>query len=117
MYIPAHQRYSQVIQQMQFWEGQYEEKMASLNIGLGALEQFRLRRVALTTGRYVPVYVDREFDDPRWPHRLYPTIPDGPDTEMPTWAKVHEIESHSLSGARLGYYPSADFPNMFGSHS
>jgi len=117
MYIPAHQRYSQVIQQMQFWEGQYEEKMASLNIGLGALEQFRLRRVALTTGRYVPVYVDREFDDPRWPHRLYPAIPDGPEGEKPGWAIVHDITSHQASGAHLGYYPSADFPNMFGDHA
>jgi hypothetical protein len=117
MYIPAHQRYSQVIQQMQFWEGQYQERLGSLNIGLGALEQFRLRRVALTTGRYVPVYVDREFDDPRWPHRLYPAISEQPDTEMPTWAKVYEYTSHQASGAHLGYYPSAYLPTMFGEHS
>lgn len=117
MYIPAHQRYSQVVAQMQFWEGQYAERLGSLNIGLGALEQFRLRRVSQTTGRYVPVYVDREFDDPRWPDRLYPAIPEGPQNDTPTWAVVHELESHSLSGARLGYYPSASFPDMFGSHS
>jgi hypothetical protein len=117
MYIPAHQRYSQVVQQMQFWEGQYQERLGSLNIGLGALEQFRLRRVSLMTGRYVPVYVDREFDDPRWPKRLYPAIPDGPTTEPPTWAVVQEITSHQSSGAHLGYYPSASFPDMFGSHA
>jgi hypothetical protein len=117
MYIPAHQRYSQVIQQMQFWEGQYEEKMASLNIGLGALEQFRLRRVALTTGRYVPVYVDREFDDPRWPQRLYPPISEQPSGSKPTWAVVQDITSGQASGAHLGYYPSAYLPTMFGEHS
>lgn len=114
MYIPAHQRYSQVVAQMQFWEGQYQERLGSLNIGLGALEQFRLRRVSQTTGRYVPVYVDREFDDPRWPDRLYPEIPSGPQTEAPLWAKVHEYTSHQLSGAHLGYYPSATFPAFLG---
>ena len=48
-----------------------------LNMGLGSLDQYRLRRVAYTTGRYVPVYRDREFDDPRPPERLYPAIPEG----------------------------------------
>jgi hypothetical protein len=61
--------------------------------------------------------VDREFDDPRWPKRLYPAIPDGPTTEPPTWAVVQEITSHQSSGAHLGYYPSASFPDMFGSHA
>lgn len=117
MYIPAHQRYSQVVAQMQYWEAQYESKMGSLNIGLGALEQFRLRRVALTTGRYVPVYVDREFDDPRWPQRLFPTIPEGPSNEDPTWYTVKEITSHQASGAHMGYYPAAYLPTMFGEHA
>ena len=45
---------------MQYFEGQYEERAAALNIGLGALEQFRLRRVAYLTNRYVPVYKERE---------------------------------------------------------
>jgi hypothetical protein len=46
-------------------------------MGLSALEQYRLRRVAKMTGRYVPVYIDREFDDPRPPERVYPPIPEG----------------------------------------
>jgi len=117
MYIPAHQRYAQVVAQMQYWEGQYQEKMASLNIGLGALEQFRLRRVSLMTGRYVPVYVDREFDDPRWPDRVYPPIPEGATDEMPTWAKIRELEARTTGGITMGYYPSAYFPTMFGSHA
>jgi hypothetical protein len=108
MYIPAHQRYAQVLQMMQYWEGQYEERAASLNMGLGALEQFRLRRVSLMTGRYVPVYQDREFDDPRWPKRLYPPIPEGvPDgTETPAWVVVEEVTT--------GNYPATTFPAVLG---
>lgn len=114
MYIPAHQRYAQVVAQMQFWEGQYETRMASLNIGMGALEQFRLRRVSQTTGRYVPVYKDREFDDPRWPERQYPAIPEGQTDDKPAWAVVHDYTSHQSSGAHMGYYPSATFPAFLG---
>jgi hypothetical protein len=77
MYIPARQRFSQVIQMMQYWEGEYSKRAQSLNIGLDQLEQFRLRRVAYLTNRYVPVYKEREIDDPRWPKRLTPPIPDG----------------------------------------
>jgi hypothetical protein len=77
MFIPARQRFTQVIQMLQYWEAQYQNKAAMLNIGLGALEMFRLRRVAYMTGRYVPVYREREFDDPRPPERLYPPIPSG----------------------------------------
>jgi len=77
MFIPARQRYSQVLQMLQNYEAEYTNKAAMLNMGLGALEVFRLRRVAYMTGRYVPVYQEREFDDPRWPNRLYPPIPTG----------------------------------------
>jgi hypothetical protein len=76
MFIPAHQRYAQVLQMMQYWENEYQTRAQSLNLGYGALEVFKLRRVALTTGRYVPMYQNREIDDPRWPKRLYPPIPD-----------------------------------------
>ena len=129
MYIPAHQRYSQVVQQMQYWEQQYESRMGSLNIGMGALEQFRLRRVSQTTGRYVPVYVDREFDDPRWPKRLYPAISTQPDDPKPTWARVRDAQAASVHGVQYPYlydypapyayggdYPSAYVPTMWGDH-
>lgn len=77
MFIPAHQRYQQVLQMLGTYEQQYSDKAGMLNMGLGALEIFRLRRVAYTTGRYVPVYREREYDDPRPPERLYPPIPYG----------------------------------------
>jgi hypothetical protein len=113
MFIPAHQRYTQVLQMMQYWENEYTTKAASLNMGLGKLEQWRLRRVSYTTGRYVPVYQDREFDDPRWPKRLYPPIPEGTtdESETPTWAKVRELEQ--LSGHGINY-PAVTFPSFLG---
>jgi hypothetical protein len=113
MFIPAHQRYTQVLQMMQHWESEFETKSASLNMGLGKLEQFRLRRVSYTTGRYVPVYRDREFDDPRWPERLYPVIPEGvpDDTDKPGWAKVRDLER--LSGHGISY-PAATWPAFLG---
>ena len=77
MFIPARQRFAQVMQMIQFYEGQYNDKAAMLNMGLHALEQYQLRRVAYMTGRFVPVYRNREFDDPTPPDRLYPPIPEG----------------------------------------
>jgi hypothetical protein len=77
MNIPARQRYTQVLQMLGQWEAEYQSKASMMNMGLGGLSQFRLRRVAYMTGRYVPVYIDREFDDPRPPERVYPEIPTG----------------------------------------
>jgi len=77
MFIPAHQRYQQVLQMMQGYEAQYHDKASMMNMGLNGLSQFRLRRVAYTTGRYVPVYKEREIDDHRPPERIYPPIPEG----------------------------------------
>jgi hypothetical protein len=111
MFIPAHQRYAQVLQMMQYWEGEYNSRAGSLNIGLGALEIFRLRRVSYTTGRYVPVYRDREFDDPRWPERLYPPIPEGTmgENEVPLWKRVQ-----TASEVTMGNYPAVTWPAFLG---
>ena len=104
MFIPARQRYSQVLQMAQYWEGQYETKAAMLNMGLGALEQFRLRRVAYMTGRYVPVYKDREFDDPRPPERIYPPIPEGGHSEDNPDSVYEEITVYNREEiGRMGY--------------
>jgi hypothetical protein len=77
MFIPARQRFTQVVQMLQNFETEYNNKAAMLNMGLNSLDQSRLRRVAKMTGRFVPVYIDREFDDPRPPERVYPAIPEG----------------------------------------
>lgn len=77
MSIPAHQRFQQAWQIATFWQGQYKEQAAMLGIGLDRIEQFSLRRVALLTGRLVPLFREREIDDHRPPHRLLPLIPTG----------------------------------------
>lgn len=95
MFIPARQRFTQVIQMLQYWEKEYNDKAAMLNMGLNSLDQSRLRRVAHLTGRYVPVYIDREFDDPCPPERLYPAIPSG--TPTGDVDVVDTLYSHTLT--------------------
>jgi hypothetical protein len=100
MYIPARQRFTQVIQMMQYLENEYNNKAAMLNIGLNALEIFRLRRVAYLTNRYVPVYREREIDDRRPPQRLYPPIPYGAPTRASQLGDVvEEIEEHTFGSS------------------
>lgn len=107
MYIPARQRFAQVVQMMTYWENEYTQRANALNIGFGALEQFRLRRVAYMTGRYVPVYVDREIDDHRWPKRLYPPIPDGTLGPEQIEDDIIELtESGELRNYARGPYPA-----------
>lgn len=76
MFIPARQRFQQVWQMLEYWEKQYDERARSLNVGLQNIDIFNLRRVAKMTGRFVPIYQDREYDDHDPPTRVYPTIPD-----------------------------------------
>jgi hypothetical protein len=92
MMIPARQRYAQVLQMLGAFEGEFQGKADMLGLGLGALQVMQLRRVALTTGRYVPVYTAREIDDPRWPDRQWPPIPDPvPNDQEPAYAKYRRV--------------------------
>ena len=92
MSIPARQRYTQVLQMLGPFEAEFQSKADMLGLGLGALQIFRLRRVSLTTGRYIPVYTDREIDDPRWPDRQWPVIPDVvPFDEEPAYARYRRV--------------------------
>jgi hypothetical protein len=116
MFIPAHQRFSQVMQMMQHWEAQYTDRAASLNVGLGKVEIFRLRRVARLTNRYVPVYLDREIDDRRRPKRVYPPIPDISMGSTPDY-DVFEVAERYLAGEWGGFYPSVEYPAVLGQGS
>jgi hypothetical protein len=94
MDIPARQRYGQVLQMLGPFEAEFQSKADMLGLGLGALEVFRLRRVSYTTGRYVPVYQEREIDDPRWPNRLWPPIPYGmppSQDDEPAYARYRRV--------------------------
>jgi hypothetical protein len=106
MFIPVRQRFTQVVQMLQYWENQYQTKASQMNMGLGALSQFRLRRVAYMTGRYVPVYKDREFDDPKPPKRLYPPIPEGAASRPPASVSLERlatVEEIGREGQDLGF--------------
>ena len=74
MFIPRGQRFEQLNLLVREMEERYKELSGALGVGLYAVEMFNLRRVSRSTGRYVPVYIDREFDDTRPPQRVYPNI-------------------------------------------
>lgn len=74
MFIPRGQRFEQLNRFLMEVEQRYKDLSGALGVGLYAVEMFNLRRVSRTTGRYVPVYIDREFDDTRIPQRVFPTV-------------------------------------------
>lgn len=106
MFIPARQRFQQVWQMLQHWEGLYNDRAKSLNVGLSNIDVFNLRRVAKMTGRFVPVYKDREYDDHEPPTRVRPEIPDlitseaGPGSGGDT---LHTVEEIGRESADLGF--------------
>lgn len=67
-------RYAQLIGHIQILTERYQEYCGQLNVGLYRNISTKLRRVSKTTGRYVPVFEDREYDDARWPVRELPQI-------------------------------------------
>lgn len=72
--IPRSQRYAQVRSQIDAKTAQYELLCSKLNVGLGRIEVSSLRRVSRTTGRLVPIFVEREYDDNSLPDRILPPI-------------------------------------------
>jgi hypothetical protein len=76
MMIPAHMRFQQVLQLYQYWKGRYDEMAAATNTGLNAIGIMPLRRVSRLTNRLVPIFREREIDDPTPPVRVWPPIPE-----------------------------------------
>lgn len=72
--IDRGQRYRQLISQIQELKERYDKDCALVNGGPYRWETIRLRRVSKSTGRYVPLYKDREYDDFAYPTRLVPPI-------------------------------------------
>lgn len=67
-------RYRQLMEQIQALTARYQDYCGQLNVGLYRSETLNLRRVSRTTGRLVPLYKDREYDDHRWPTRMLPPV-------------------------------------------
>jgi hypothetical protein len=86
-FVPRSQRYSQIVSQINLLTEKYKTLCAQLNVGLFRIEMSTLRRISKTTGRLVPIYVPREYDDATMPIRVLPEIdtreadPDGPPSQ------------------------------------
>ena len=95
--LPLSQRYNQVMSALGAFENEYKTRAEALNVGLYRIEMFTLRRISLTTGRYVPIFRGREFDDASPPTRVFLPIPPigsttPPDEYHPIW-DVNAAES------------------------
>lgn len=67
--VPRSQRYRQLRQQIDGMTERYNDLSAQLNVGLNRMEVGKLRRVSRVTGRLVPVFASREYDDYDLPRR------------------------------------------------
>jgi len=67
-------RYRQLMGHIDDLTMRYQDYCGQLNIGLFRNEVTKLRRVSRTTGRLVPLFKEREYDDARWPIRELPQI-------------------------------------------
>lgn len=109
MSIPAHQRFEQVWTLFQHWEGEYGRRAGALNVGIMAIRVFQMRRTSLQTGRLVPIYVPREYDDPRPPRRVLPPIQTPVTTTATNVASTvtgpvhYSVEEIALEGQDLGF--------------
>lgn len=62
-------QYNQIMSQIQGMTLRYQELCGQLNVGIYRAETLTLRRVSRTTGRLVPVFTSREYDDHHYPQR------------------------------------------------
>lgn len=88
--IPRGQRWRQLMAQIDVLTEKYHDLSMMMGVGLHAPEVTDMRRVSRTTGRLVPMYTPREYDEHGPPIRRLPPRsnrdedPDGP--ESPYWA-------------------------------
>ena len=67
-------QYGQIMSQIQAMTQRYQELCGQLNVGVYRAETMTLRRSSRTTGRLVPVYTPREYDDHALPQRQLPPV-------------------------------------------
>jgi len=82
-------RYRQLMDHIMMLEDRYQRYCGQLNVGAFRIETLKLRRVSRTTGRLVPLFKEREYDDHAWPLRELPQIDrhnaDGSGIPSPLW--------------------------------
>lgn len=89
--IPRHQRYEQLNEMLVTRLMQYNLLSSALNVGLYRLETHDLRRVSRTTGRLVPIYLEREIEDTTFPNRVFPPLNLKGSTPAPDTVPDEEI--------------------------
>lgn len=67
-------QYSQIMSQIGALTARYQDLCGQLNVGLYRAETLQLRRTSHTTGRLVPVFAPREYDDHKFPVRELPPV-------------------------------------------
>jgi hypothetical protein len=92
--LPRTERFRNIAQLMATKQAMYDDLAAKLGVGLGRVEVFTLRRVSRTTGKLVPVYVDREYDDVRTP----PLRVFAPRNLGVTGSGFDQVDPHSFFG-------------------
>lgn len=75
--LPRQERYRAIMQMIVAQQERYDMLSRQLNIGMTRMEMFTLRRVSRTTGRLVPVYQAREYDEHGPPTRVFPPVDRG----------------------------------------
>lgn len=89
-HIPRGQRWRQLTAQIDVLTDKYKELSMAMGVGLFVPETMDIRRVSRTTGRLVPIFVPREYDEHGPPIRKLPprgdrdADPDGPSN--PYWS-------------------------------
>ena len=83
-------RYQHLMQQIGAMTARYQDYCGQLNVGLYRAETLQLRRTSRTTGRLVPLFKPREYDDHRWPVREIPAVDhrndDNSGVPSPLWS-------------------------------
>lgn len=75
--LPRQERYAAIMQMISAQQARYDQLAQQLGVGMNRIEMFTLRRVSRTTGRLVPVYQSREYDEHGPPTRVYPPVDRG----------------------------------------
>lgn len=86
--IPRGQRHSQLLTQIAALMDWYERLSLAMGVGIFAPEVFNLRRISRSTGRLIPLFMDREYDEHGLPTRLVPPVQDrdaDPDGPVSPW--------------------------------
>lgn len=79
-------RYAQMRNQIDVLTDKYQDLCAQLNVGLHRVETLNLRRTSRATGRLVPIFESREYDDYTMPRRILPPVDNhfADDSDVPT---------------------------------